>query len=195
MATKKVVVEGSSVMASQLKDLWRQFADGSLTGKHLQAFLEHRNPFSEDQFFTITDDGTKTTSELVQDLRDLDITVSVYREEHLDTDFPAPRKATTRRFKRSVEADPEHAGKSANDADKEGLEGITLRERLIMEKQYFQETGKHLDPETWTICSGSRCPGGRVPYVGWDPVVRKLEVGWSILGDRSSNVRVRSAVC
>jgi hypothetical protein len=46
MATQKVVVEGSSnVTASQLKDLFRQIADGSLTGDHLQAFLERSNPF------------------------------------------------------------------------------------------------------------------------------------------------------
>ncbi len=46
MAAQKVVVKGSSgVAAAQLKDLFRQIADGSLTGDHLQAFLERRNPF------------------------------------------------------------------------------------------------------------------------------------------------------
>lgn len=39
-------VVGSSVSANQLKDLFRQIADGSLKGNHLQAFLEHRDPFS-----------------------------------------------------------------------------------------------------------------------------------------------------
>ncbi len=42
----KVVVEGSSnVTASQLKDLFRQVEDRSLGYYHLQALLEHRNPF------------------------------------------------------------------------------------------------------------------------------------------------------
>ena len=59
MATDKVVVEQSSlVTAAQMKDLWRQITDGSITGKHIQAFLEHRNPFIEQSkdFFTITDE-------------------------------------------------------------------------------------------------------------------------------------------
>lgn len=45
MAAKKVVVGGSSVSASQLKDLFRQIEDGSLKGYHIQGLLEHRNPF------------------------------------------------------------------------------------------------------------------------------------------------------
>ena len=45
MATK-VVVEGSNISASQLQDLFRQFADGSLKDYHLKAFLDHRNPFA-----------------------------------------------------------------------------------------------------------------------------------------------------
>ena len=46
MATQKVVVEESDISASQLQDLFRQFADGSLNKAHLQAFLEHRNPWA-----------------------------------------------------------------------------------------------------------------------------------------------------
>jgi len=45
MATQKVVVGGSYVTASQMKDFWRQVADGSLNGLHIQALLEHRDPF------------------------------------------------------------------------------------------------------------------------------------------------------
>lgn len=43
--TQKLVVEGSSVMASQLKDFFRQIDDGSITGPIVQAVLDHRNPF------------------------------------------------------------------------------------------------------------------------------------------------------
>ena len=43
MATEKVVVEGSSgVTALQLKDLFRQIGDKSMTGTYLQAALDHR---------------------------------------------------------------------------------------------------------------------------------------------------------
>ena len=41
----KTVIEGSTVSASQLKDFFRQIDERSLTSHHLQALLEHRNPF------------------------------------------------------------------------------------------------------------------------------------------------------
>ena len=47
MATKTVVA-GSSVTASQLKDFFRQIDDGSINGIHMQAILEHRNPYDLD---------------------------------------------------------------------------------------------------------------------------------------------------
>ena len=46
MAMQKVVVEGLSVSAPQLKDLFRQIDDGSIGGRHIQALLEHRDPFA-----------------------------------------------------------------------------------------------------------------------------------------------------
>ncbi|MCC6290980.1 hypothetical protein IT398_02855 [Candidatus Nomurabacteria bacterium] len=47
MATNKVVVAGSDVTASQLKDLFRQIDDRSINGEIIQAVLDHRNPFPE----------------------------------------------------------------------------------------------------------------------------------------------------
>lgn len=44
---KKMVIAGSTVSAQQLKDLFRQIADGGITNLHMQAFLERRNPFVE----------------------------------------------------------------------------------------------------------------------------------------------------
>jgi len=41
----KTVVGGSNISASQLKDLFRQIDDGSIRRQHLQALLEHCNPF------------------------------------------------------------------------------------------------------------------------------------------------------
>ena len=46
MAVTKTVVAGSTVSASQLKDLFRQIDDGSINGQIMQAILEHRNPFA-----------------------------------------------------------------------------------------------------------------------------------------------------
>jgi len=45
MAVINTVVAGSSVTASQLKDFFRQIDDGSIGHAHMQAILEHRNPF------------------------------------------------------------------------------------------------------------------------------------------------------
>ncbi|MBI3634554.1 MAG: hypothetical protein HY228_02985 [Candidatus Yonathbacteria bacterium] len=45
MADKKTVIEGSNVLASQIGELFAQIARGVLNGGHIQALLEHRNPF------------------------------------------------------------------------------------------------------------------------------------------------------
>jgi len=67
-----------------------------------------------------------------------------------------------------VEADKELKNLSANVLKAKNINGITLEERLIYELKYFKETGRHLDIENVTLCSGSRNPGGYVPCVCWD---------------------------
>ncbi len=54
-------VVGSSVSANQLKDFFRQIADGGLTGDHLQAIIEHRNPFDKPTRITFTVIGAGLT--------------------------------------------------------------------------------------------------------------------------------------
>jgi len=66
-----------------------------------------------------------------------------------------------------IEADEENKNKSTNDCKSEGINGITLEERLLLELFYHWRTGKHLDIDNWTLCSGSRSPDGHVPYVDW----------------------------
>src|ERR1035437_961404 len=116
----------------------------------------------------------KTTSQLMEECRKLFKIYSYYDDAILDKDFPVPKKLTVRYFKKTVEADGDLANKSADDLKKEGIEGITLRERVLMEIQYFKETGKHLDVENVTLCSGSRGSGGGVPRVNWDAGSRKV---------------------
>ncbi|MFH1170376.1 MAG: hypothetical protein V1704_02355 [Candidatus Vogelbacteria bacterium] len=48
MATPKLVVGGTSVTASQLSEMFRQFGTGELNGEHTQALIEHRDPFKID---------------------------------------------------------------------------------------------------------------------------------------------------
>ncbi len=91
-----------------------------------------------------------------------------------------------------VEADEELADKSANDLKAAGIQGVTLIERLLLELKYFKETGKHLDINNWTLCSGSRYSGGNVPFVYWGG--DELSVYWYHPDYSSDDLRSRE-VC
>ena len=95
-------------------------------------------------------------------------------------------------FRDVVEADEELKNLSANDLKEKGIPGITLEERLLMELKYFKETGNHLDIKSWTLCSGSRCSDGEVPYVRWRS--GGLGVGWDRPGSAFVGLRSRRAV-
>ncbi|HEV8666227.1 MAG TPA: hypothetical protein VN665_00050 [Candidatus Paceibacterota bacterium] len=90
-----------------------------------------------------------------------------------------------------VEADDKMKNKSAKDIEVAGTNTLTLKERMILELAYFDETGKHLDIDNWTLCAGSRDSGGRVPHVHWND--DKLHVGWTYVDDRDSYLRARVA--
>ena len=91
-----------------------------------------------------------------------------------------------------VEADADMANKSGSDIATAGTNTLTLKERMVLELKYFDETGKHLDIENWTLCAGSRSSDGRVPSVRWS--VGKLGVHWASAGHRSPGLRARVAV-
>lgn len=93
-----------------------------------------------------------------------------------------------------VEADEELKNKSANDLKREGIQGITLEERLLYELKYFKETGNHLDKDSRTLCSGSRGPGGGVPYVYWYPSDGLVGVDWYDLSGAHVVLRARVVV-
>lgn len=142
-------------------------------------------------FFTITDDAKLKTSELLRLCRDKFPVWSYWNDKDLDKDFPKPKKATTRYFKKNIEADEENKNKSADDLKSEGHEGITIRERIIMELAYFEETDNHLDIENYTLCTGSRDRDGRVPCAYWDG--SGFGVLWCRPSGRDSSLRSRSA--
>jgi len=102
------------------------------------------------------------------------------------------KETTSRWFRDRVEADEEVQGKSANDLECEKIEGITLLERIIFELKYWSETKKHLDVSNVTLCSGSRCSGGSVPYAYW--YVDEFSVRWDDADSRNSILRSRVAV-
>lgn len=65
------------------------------------------------------------------------------------------------------EADGELQNLSANDIKKKKLVTQILLERMIHGRKFFKETGRHLDTQTRTLCSGSRIQDGDVPRVRW----------------------------
>jgi hypothetical protein len=100
------------------------------------------------------------------------------------------KKSYSIKVKANVEADEELKNLSAHDLKEKGIKGITLLERLVLEKDYFLKTGKHLDSDNITLCSGSRHSDGHVPYAdfhdGW------FHVDYYGPGHRSPNLRSRS---
>lgn len=142
----------------------------------------------------ITERPNQKTSDLLEECKSL-FPVWTYKDfKDFDDDFPPPKKTTTRTFAPNVEADEKHKNKSANDLEKEGIASITLREQLIMEIQYFKETGKHLDIDNITLCPGSRCRDGGVPGVCFDGFYGKVRVYWCDPDVASGFLRSREVV-
>jgi len=162
--------------------------------------LEEANIFIEPDpsFWDVYVVNSVTPNEVVKALRDLGVTVDLYTN-NLDTDVPtndcSPANGSYRvRFKKTVEADPELADKSAKVLEKEGVKGITLLERLLLELGYFLATGNHLDVDNITLCSGSRNSGGDVPRVYWLTVRRGVHVGWCRVSYSHPVLRSRAVV-
>lgn len=97
-------------------------------------------------------------------------------------------------FRNRVEADEETKNLSADDLKARNISGITLLERLIMELVYWDKTEKHLDLDSWTLCSGSRDSDGGVPRVYWDSEDSELSVRWCNVGGGGSFSRLRARV-
>ncbi len=94
--------------------------------------------------------------------------------------------------KANVEADSDLANVSAGEIEKRGLDTLTLRERLILELKYFDETKQHLDISNCTLCAGSRYADGGVPCVSWDD--GGLRVDWYEVDYSDPSLRARAAV-
>lgn len=142
----------------------------------------------------ITERPELKTSEIMNLMRDKFKVWSYYDDNRLDSDFPAPREATVRHFMKEQEPDRETLGMSVNDFEMANPKesGITLRERLLFEIAYFDETGEHLDIKGVTFCSGSRNSDGVVPCVYF--FEDKVSVRWYGLDYAYAKYGVRSAV-
>lgn len=95
-------------------------------------------------------------------------------------------------LRKGQEADAEFRNKSYNDLWRK-INGITVTERLVAERDWFKETnGGHLDEQSWTMCSGSRRSGGNVPCVPWyDGLVG---VHWADRDDANPHIGTRQVV-
>ena len=98
------------------------------------------------------------------------------------------------RIRNRPEADEELKNLSANDLKAKNINGMTLWERLIFELKYYDETGKHLDLNNRTLCSGSRYSGGSVPGVYWSSCYSKLYVDGYDADCANSDIRARAVV-
>jgi hypothetical protein len=134
-----------------------------------------------------------TTSALLAQVKKLMPVDCYLTDEQLDSLFPVPVASTTRVFLPNQEADEEQKNKSYQDLEAAGLlpSVITLRERIILEIQYFRATGKHLDVKKTTLTS-SRDSDGRVVSV--DCLGGKLLIIWYGVDSCRGYLRARVAV-
>lgn len=128
----------------------------------------------------------------LQKLFRCDTSINGNFDEVVESDRSVETSAYYIYVKAVVEADEENKNTSYNQLKAHGFVGITLAERLALEGWYFVTTGKHLDIDNWTMCTGSRCGAGRVPSVRW--LDGKLFVDWYHRDDAHGNLRARQAV-
>jgi hypothetical protein len=94
----------------------------------------------------------------------------------------------------TIQADEDLKNFSAEDLKAKGISGITLEERLLYELKYFTETNGHLDPDTFTLCSGSRYTDGYIPNVRYRVTCVGLGIHWSDKQNRFIGLRARQAI-
>ncbi|MFC1902001.1 hypothetical protein ACFLX3_03645 [Chloroflexota bacterium] len=97
-------------------------------------------------------------------------------------------------FRETVEADEDLKNLSVEDLKAKGIPCITLEERLLYELKYYNETDWHLDPDTFTLCAGSRFTDGYVPTVRYRVTAVGLGIHWYETKDSFDTVRARRAI-
>jgi hypothetical protein len=178
----KKVIEGSDkVSASQLKDFFRQIEEGGITGNHIQAILERRNPFAETleakqnssvrQFFQLEIDGTKTLEQMIADGK-YDWKNSDINEKNFPIKDKTKRTATIELFHFVKDISSENAIKAMA---KEDFRPATIEELLALGAKQPE-----LQKEFPIIALGSvwRLPFGLrgVPGLYWSDSGRELNL-------------------
>ena len=94
----------------------------------------------------------------------------------------------------TVEPDEDLMNLSAEDLKAKNIPCLTLEERLLFELKYYNETNWHLDPETFTLCAGSRYTDGYVPTVRYRVTAVGLGIHWYDPEDRFAGMRARRVI-
>lgn len=210
--TNELILEGKRDSESLVQFLQRFVYGGDITAEVWQEAYQLMGMSSEYEEFAKTNEVKAdpsrwvvqaikgvTCNKAVAALRELGVNVETYGVD-LDKEVTANDRDPNRdgsyqvSFAKNVEADPEFAGKSANQLKEQNHKGITLLERLLLELAYFIATGKHLDEKNVTLCSGSRRSDGRVPSVYWNSEDRGVYVGWYRPDHALVHLRSRSVV-
>lgn len=124
--------------------------------------------------FKIYDDGKLKTSELLAKCKEKFKCWMYWEDDRLDEEFPRPENPIVRYFNKTQEPDPETMGKSSDVIDPLGIKSCTLREYMMMQSMYFEETGKFLDMKNFTLCIGSPAQNGDIVFGGWNPAYREV---------------------
>jgi hypothetical protein len=140
---------------------------------------------------TITDDGKKTTSKMMAELKKNFSVYCYWNDEELDRSFPQPQTQTEREF--PLEAEPTEKGKSWNDLADIRKRMMTFREYILFFKKFHEETGKYPDEIGWTILQ-DRLAAGDVALGNWYPDNRKVRFNWNNPGLRDDSSGARLAI-
>lgn len=118
-----------------------------------------------------------------------------YREDldgSIKTDERDPKNGTYAIWVRDrQEADEENKNQSYDQRRKQECQDETILEHMLHKLKYFDETGKHLDINNWTLTSSLDSGGGAVG-ARW-PCGRFNVRCWRV-GDHNDYLRARSAV-
>ena len=79
-----------------------------------------------------------------------------------------------------------------NDSNQSTKNGITLRERLLIELYYFWKYKKHFETSTMTLCDGSRHLDGATPFTCWDGAM--FWINWCEPPHTADNLRFREII-
>jgi hypothetical protein len=179
-----------------LKQTWRNIYKNWFDKEIDISSIEIPEDYDPEKHFGLIIPGNLTMNEIAIVMRKK-FNVYLYKED-LDTEVNKNDRPTDKTyailFKNNIEADEDLKNISANQLAEQGIKGITLKERLLMEIFYFEKTGEHLDANNVTLCSGSRDSVDYVPRVNWGSVGSKLYVHWYGPDDSDSNLRSRLAV-